>query len=174
MNQGRLDCVLMWTYLRVRQIVCSARKGFYIRCEMSYIVSEMDDVDVFEASEPSQPSSKRRKLLYQETLACQANSVPPQKSKGHGGAKLEPDIPGDDAAFPGCCPEAASSKAIAEGRMCTHARACMCLFGRFRQVSPVQERITFQALTFFASSFCHFQNISAGSLCDSRRPLGRR
>ena len=79
--EGRLDCVLIWTYMRVRQIVCSARKGFYIRCEMSYIVSEMDDVDVFEASEPSQPSSKRRKLLYQETLACQANSVPPKKKQ---------------------------------------------------------------------------------------------
>ena len=44
---------------------------------MSYIVSEMADVDVFEASEPSQPSSKRRKVLYQEleTFECQANSV---------------------------------------------------------------------------------------------------
>eukprot|EP00439_Symbiodinium_sp_Y106_P084756 s1633_g26.t1 len=37
----------------------------------------MDDMDAFEASEPSQPSSKRRKLLYQEleTFECQANSV---------------------------------------------------------------------------------------------------
>ena len=34
-------------------------------------------MDIFEASEPSQPSRKRRKLLYQEleTFECQANSV---------------------------------------------------------------------------------------------------
>ena len=62
--------MLGWTYLR----------GIWLRGHLDFTVrglTEMDDVDVFEASEPSQPSSKRRKLLYQEleTFECQANSV---------------------------------------------------------------------------------------------------
>ena len=68
--------------MKAGSIVCSVGhlRGIWLRGHLDFTVrglTEMDDVDVFEASEPSQPSSKRRKLLYQEleTFECQANSV---------------------------------------------------------------------------------------------------